>query len=638
MKLVNVGSLCNYNCINCEYNNKDKSFRSYQEIIREINEKKDENKIVFYGGEPTLHKDIIKLIYYSKKKGYNKISIITNGQILKYEKLLYFLINYGLNEIKIKFPAFYEETYKKITKTDGLKDVIQALENIKKYDLKIVVQTKVCKENKNELIEIISALKTLQIDEFILDFENFQIDEKIKNIINEIILICRRDNIKLELKNDEGFKEKVYFSKRLDVPKQQFQFKANSEKIETGADPRIVEPEKTIQKAKFAINDFLINIDELNKGYGNIYIFKLNRNFEKLREYAKSPYTTKDFMPANYGKGNNEKQALASGLIESIERTSALCRLEESEKIIKAKYEEIQNYAINPNDFFLIQDFPFYNHNGRKITKSHLYSELGDYWTWAYSLTKNKHVLVPASLVYFRFHYMENDYLKKSGHSYGLSLGAGNCYEEAIIHGINELMESEAMCSFDENFPLSKINKINSFSIKNISSLSDEVKNMDDYIFCFHIKSNRFDFPIHIFFPTIFSKDGDNMKIISGIGCNLNPINALNRGITELFEQSYRFDAKKENNYLNKSEEYKNQENHNFSELLDYSSNSIHKDYLFYKEMIEKNKLDLIVKDLTDKKFDIPVVRVLIPGMKRLTKENSFSFYIDSLKWFKETN
>jgi molybdenum cofactor biosynthesis enzyme MoaA len=76
---------------------------SYNEIKRNIDLWSPIENIRFSGGEPTLHKDILKIVSYAKKKGVKRIALSTNGSS---EFSLYKdLIDAGVNDFSISLDA-----------------------------------------------------------------------------------------------------------------------------------------------------------------------------------------------------------------------------------------------------------------------------------------------------------------------------------------------------------------------------------------------------------------------------------------------------------------------------------------------------------------------------------------------------
>lgn len=96
---VNVVPLkfCNWNCVYCQlgrtnnFINEVRDFFPYSDIENEIIEASkifDYDFLTFIGdGEPTLYKDLDKLIEFSKKAQSKKIAVFTNGARLKYEEV-----------------------------------------------------------------------------------------------------------------------------------------------------------------------------------------------------------------------------------------------------------------------------------------------------------------------------------------------------------------------------------------------------------------------------------------------------------------------------------------------------------------------------------------------------------------------
>lgn len=134
------------------------------------------------------------------------------------------------------------------------------------------------------------------------------------------------------------------------------------------------------------------------------------------------------------GKGLNLGQALASACLEFLERFCAGMR---SEDVIREEsYDRLAAEAIDPRLFNLAADAGFCP--AKKID-----------WIWGYSLTRADHVLVPANLVFCPYEPLGNDkgiaWMDSNG------LASGNTLEEAILHGLLEVIERDAVMISEYN-------------------------------------------------------------------------------------------------------------------------------------------------------------------------------------------
>ena len=107
-----ITEYCNFSCGYCRglkseiYGHRILKQLSFLEICKVIDywcENEPLENIRFSGGEPTLHKDIIKIVEYAKLKGINRIAISTNGsnKIELYEAL----VKSGVNDFSISLDA-----------------------------------------------------------------------------------------------------------------------------------------------------------------------------------------------------------------------------------------------------------------------------------------------------------------------------------------------------------------------------------------------------------------------------------------------------------------------------------------------------------------------------------------------------
>lgn len=130
---------CNYNCLYCEVGkttnltNKRQSFYSIEDIKKDFIDHVDKvgrfDFITFSGsGEPTLNKDLGKLIEFVKSFHKAKIAVLTNGSLLYLEEVRRDL--YGADVVIPSLDAAVETTFKRINqphKDLNLQNIIEGL-------------------------------------------------------------------------------------------------------------------------------------------------------------------------------------------------------------------------------------------------------------------------------------------------------------------------------------------------------------------------------------------------------------------------------------------------------------------------------------------------------------------------------
>lgn len=143
---------CNQECRFCSNppNNELLDKESAAKIIHEY-KKNGFNGIVFTGGEPTLYKDLDKLIQYSHQIGIES-RIITNGQLISDIQYLEELIRSGLKHIHISIHSYKPEIQNFLAgNNDSFKNIVKALQNCHHYRLSVNVNTVINKYNSDHL-------------------------------------------------------------------------------------------------------------------------------------------------------------------------------------------------------------------------------------------------------------------------------------------------------------------------------------------------------------------------------------------------------------------------------------------------------------------------------------------------------
>ena len=320
------------------------------------------------------------------------------------------------------------------------------------------------------------------------------------------------------------------------------------------------------------------------------------------------------------GKGATVEQARASAMMEGFERYSAEKQDIDQEKISISAYNEIKNDSVlNPRDLLLPKSFENQNIEMQKLE-----------WIEAEEIISESPILVPANAV---FHpYIPNREIKPcamamfKGNTNGLA--SGNVIEEAVLHGIFEVVERDAWSIFE----LTKRNKkqIDLDTIEN-----DTVSELVEKFTSQGIKIKLMDITADLKIPTIVASADDTVLkdaalLTLGVGTHLNPEIAAIRALSEVAqsratqihgtrEDTVRADFMRKAGYENMKRTNKDyfveeDEKINLSDIENKITGSIKKDIEVSIEEVQKAGLDKVIYyDLTREEIGVNVARVIIP-------------------------
>ena len=342
----------------------------------------------------------------------------------------------------------------------------------------------------------------------------------------------------------------------------------------------------------------------------NIPIYSASRPGAK--EGAVSVYT---------GKGLTREQARVSVIMEAIERYSAEIKDEDKAKFLVESYDENRNGGeekVDPVSLIL-----------SALSTIGPSSKLE--WCEGYDLLREEEIFVPANAVFHPYVSNRGGRLFRSDTN---GIASGNNLEEAIFHGITEVIERDAL-SYVE--------------LKKNAGKQIEVGEDDGRIF--ELKE-RFDsagivphfwyIPSDTGFTTVAlalddeSKDGS--LLVYGAGAHSDPRIATIRAITEAAQSrlmqiesakedamkaasarvmSYEAIKKRNRHWFEDHDKGKGEEEKvRLDELPDLATNTIDGDIEVALEKLRRVVSRVIVVDLTRKEIGIPVVRVIIPGFE----------------------
>jgi ribosomal protein S12 methylthiotransferase accessory factor len=318
------------------------------------------------------------------------------------------------------------------------------------------------------------------------------------------------------------------------------------------------------------------------------------------------------------GKGITREHAKASAMMEGFERYSA--EKQDCDEVVIATLDEIGSFGkyIDPVSLNLPKMYEKANINDMPLE-----------WTLSRDLISNEDYYIPTNAIYHPYlHDNDVESLFKSNTN---GLASGNILEEAILHGMLEVIERDAWSIFElthKNYAQIDLKSIES------ETVNDIVERFESN----GIKIKLMDFTADVKIPTIAASADDTVTkdaglLTLGMGTHLDPEVAILRALTEVAqsratqingarEDTVRADFAREAGYermkrINKYYFREEEEKINLGDIENKSTSSITKDIEIVKDELTANDIDKILYvDLTRPELDVSVVRVIIPEME----------------------
>lgn len=227
---------CNMNCVFCEYgatpklSTKRESFKDIKEVEEELKSVLKDitpDYITFSGsGEPTLSKDLGKIIKWIKANTDVKVCLITNGLLLKENEVIEEILDVDL--IIPTLNSVNNEVFHKINRPAENIDVAMVMEGLKKlsassYKGKIYLETFIIEgltDRKEDIEKMASFLQEIRFDKLQL---NSLARRGAESWVKPASLECLKNVEKIfhenGIKNIEIVKEMKEIEKKLDIKK-----------------------------------------------------------------------------------------------------------------------------------------------------------------------------------------------------------------------------------------------------------------------------------------------------------------------------------------------------------------------------------------------------------------------------------
>jgi uncharacterized radical SAM superfamily Fe-S cluster-containing enzyme len=143
--LIEVTQRCNLRCSFCFASSekakaKEPSLEKIEFWYKRVLEAGGPYNIQISGGEPTVREDLDKIIELGHNLGFEFIQLNTNGvRIGEDEEYVKRLKKAGLNSVFLQFDGTKEQIYKKLRGKELLAIKLKAIENLKKYNIGIIL-------------------------------------------------------------------------------------------------------------------------------------------------------------------------------------------------------------------------------------------------------------------------------------------------------------------------------------------------------------------------------------------------------------------------------------------------------------------------------------------------------------------
>jgi bacteriocin biosynthesis cyclodehydratase domain-containing protein len=232
------------------------------------------------------------------------------------------------------------------------------------------------------------------------------------------------------------------------------------------------------------------------------------------------------------GKGKSVDQARISALAESLERYCGV--FDGTEARIRASFAELGTTAIHPNACMLYSERQYanrqsYNSRGHKAywVPEPFRHDVEIEWTPLWSLSNKQTRYLPTSLCYYG--YQSPAPLFARADSNGCA--AGSALEEAVLQGVLELIERDAVALWWYNRLRRRAVDLESADDAYVAAIIRRYGDLRRYLWALDVTS---DVGIPTFVALSRRVDKAEEDIIYGFGAHLDPKVALSRALTEM--------------------------------------------------------------------------------------------------------
>lgn len=332
----------------------------------------------------------------------------------------------------------------------------------------------------------------------------------------------------------------------------------------------------------------------------------------------------------NGGKGATPLLAEVGALCEALERHSGTYHGDEA--TVRGSYRGIGDEAVHPDAFQLYDERQFSNrveHNAAHSPFQHVPEPFDEHgvldWTPVWSLTNQCHRLLPTGSLYYGAPAPASITANSNG------CAAGHSVEDAVLQGLLEVVERDAVALWWYNRTRMPAIDLDSIGDPFIDELRDVYAELGREVWVLDLTA---DLDIPVMAAVTRRLDGPREDVMFGFGAHLDPRVAVRRALTELNQMMPYITTLRDHDWRRMDVDLRhwlrNCSTDNQPYLLPdpfaparriadfrYTPD---KDLLLDVESIrtrlEERGLELLVLNQTRPDVGLPVVKVIVPGMR----------------------
>ena len=361
----------------------------------------------------------------------------------------------------------------------------------------------------------------------------------------------------------------------------------------------------------------------------------LNTNYSAGHNFS-GPAQSVDELRAglsggSFGKGSTAEQGEASALMEAIERYSGIYQGDEI-RLTRRFTDFAPGEAIVPNDVLLFSDAQYQTAHGRFDDHDHYHHgtptpapfdpSAAVEWSPVWSLRDQRFKYLPTSMLYF--FYAGGSSPEQMIHADSNGCAAGNTREEAIVQGFLELVERDSYAIWWYNRVQRPEVDLAQFDDPYVRDLKSQLAETGRRVWAIDITS---DLGIPSFVAMSYS-DKDGREFVEyGSGSHFDARIAMLRSLTELNQfLSIGLLGARDTSGEDESGPFRLRDhpyllpNGSTAAPLDlaakFGSLDTREQVMACVDITKRAGLDFLVLDQTRLDIEVPVVRVIVPGMR----------------------